>query len=238
MASSSLQVLSPSPSVVDPEDFVTPYHKSATSKGKMLNIQALLNPSVSNNSELRGITGSATPPPTPASTPTSTFFATSQPAAPIATSSSKHQKQAKDAAVVNRKDVRGIVNYPPFECREDAVCLSSIQQQELDRQHKLFQVFPYSENEQDLIADYTRHIPYSSERKSFGGKTGRDGFDGKGEQFMSVCPSIDKHDSLPVFLPHAWRTDQVYRDVGLQQRTRAYYAVLQVMQLHESTFHA
>ena len=70
------------------------------------------------------------------------------------------------------------MNYPPYELTELASCLSYIDQQELSRQHKLFQVLPYSENEQDLIASFTRHIPYSSDKKTFGGKTGRDGFDG------------------------------------------------------------
>ena len=176
MAPSSRQLPSPSPSVVDQENSVARHHRSTNARVNMLNIQALLNPFVSNGSELCNNRGSDSPPPTPASTPTSTSFVTSRSATPVTAASSKQQKIGRASAADNR-NMSG-VNYPPFERVEDALCLSPTQQQELTRQHKLFQILPYSEDAQDLIAEYTRHIPYSSDKKSFGGKTGKSGFNG------------------------------------------------------------
>lgn len=178
MAPSSRQLPSPSPSVVDLEDSAAPYHKSTNARVKMLNIQALLNPFVSNGAEVRSNMGSPSTPPTPASTPTSTSFVTSRHTTPVTTASQKQQNIGRaPAAFKPNKDGSG-VNYPPFERVEDARCLSVTQQQELARQHKAFQVLSYSENEQNLISAYTRHIPYSSDKKSFGGKTGKNGFNG------------------------------------------------------------
>lgn len=152
----------------------------------MLNIQALLNPFVSNGPDGRGHTGSASPPPTPASTPTSTSFVTSRPTTPATTASQKQEKIGRAPAAVNSNKTGSGVNYPPFEIVENALCVSVPQQQELVRQHKLFQVLPYSENTHDLISEYIRHIPYSSDKKSFGGKTGKNGFNGTSYFIMMV----------------------------------------------------
>lgn len=73
--------------------------------------------------------------------------------------------------------IKGNINYPPFECTEDSLCLDSYQRQELAREHERFQIFPCGRGDEGLISDYVRHIPYSSEKKSFLNKTGRDAWD-------------------------------------------------------------
>lgn len=144
----------------------------------MLNIQALLNPFVSSGLEVRSNAGSASPSRSQTSTPTTTSFVTSRPTTPATTTSSKQKQIDGPPARTNRDTGGSGVNYPPFERVENVLDLSPTQQQELRGQHKLFQVLPYSEKEEDLIAGFTRHIPYSSDKKSFGGKTGKNGFNG------------------------------------------------------------
>lgn len=144
----------------------------------MLKIQSLLNPSTQDNlyHQSKRI---ASPPPTPAYTVNTASPAASPRAEPTTTPSpSKRQKLVKDAAVFVRGNVKGAVNYPPFECTEDAICLSEAQKDELATQHQCFEVFPSGHGNQGHIGDYVRHIPYSSEKKSFFGKTGREAFDG------------------------------------------------------------
>ncbi|GAB7366208.1 hypothetical protein MBLNU230_g7768t1 [Neophaeotheca triangularis] len=148
-----------------------------SNSSKMLKIQSLLNPSTHDNLVHTNL-HSASPPPTPAYTVESA----SQSPSPHATSKptpspSKRQKLVKDAAVFVRGAVKGAVNYPPFECTEDAICLTKDQHAEMAAQHQHFEVFPSGQGSQGHIGDYVRHIPYSSEKKSFFGKTGREAFD-------------------------------------------------------------
>ena len=70
----------------------------------------------------------------------------------------------KDGAVFAKGKIKGEVNYAPFE-RLDEETMCEVQK---------FQVYPLSQ-----IQDYSRHIPYNSEKKSFLEKTGRESFEGK-----------------------------------------------------------
>jgi len=70
-------------------------------------------------------------------------------------------KQVKDAPKFERGETVGIVNYPPHDHAD------------LSRHLNEFKIFPSSG-----IAAYPRHIPYSSDKKDFLIKTGRDSFEG------------------------------------------------------------
>lgn len=59
--------------------------------------------------------------------------------------------------------VKGEVNFPPFESLEPDVL----------REVQRFQVYPLGK-----IQEYSRHIPYNSEKKTFLEKTGRESFEG------------------------------------------------------------
>lgn len=83
---------------------------------------------------------------------------------------------AKDAAILQRGPVKEPVNYAPYECNENNGILSKAERKELIEQHKRFKIFP-SGGEEGQIYDYVRHIPYNSEKKTFFGKTGREGFE-------------------------------------------------------------
>lgn len=72
----------------------------------------------------------------------------------------------KDAPVFTPGKVRGELRYPPYEERDEV----------LDSQHALFEIHPTIGN----IAKFPRHIPYSSEKKGFLEKTGRESFEGGG----------------------------------------------------------
>lgn len=76
----------------------------------------------------------------------------------------KRQKLAKDAPVFTRGKIRGELRYPPCEERDE----------DLTRLHREFQIHPLGS-----IADYPRHIPYNSDKKSFQDRTGRESFEGK-----------------------------------------------------------
>lgn len=71
---------------------------------------------------------------------------------------------SKDAAIFAKGKTKGETRYRPCEIQTD----------EIAAQHKRFRVFPMGH-----IADYCRHIPYNSDKKSFLEKTGRDSFEGK-----------------------------------------------------------
>ncbi|KAJ5156834.1 hypothetical protein N7492_009637 [Penicillium capsulatum] len=73
----------------------------------------------------------------------------------------KKPKMAKDSAVFRKGNTQGEVRYPPCEVRSP----------ELARIHREFKLHPFGS-----IAEYPRHIPYQSEKKSFQEKTGRDSF--------------------------------------------------------------
>ncbi|KAI9875121.1 MAG: hypothetical protein M1830_008859 [Pleopsidium flavum] len=68
----------------------------------------------------------------------------------------------KDAAIFAKGKIKGQIRYPPCE----------VQDEEIAVQHRRFRVYPMGH-----IADYCRHIPYNSEKKSFLEKTGRESFE-------------------------------------------------------------
>ncbi|KAL4808142.1 hypothetical protein BDV18DRAFT_158254 [Aspergillus unguis] len=72
----------------------------------------------------------------------------------------KKQKMAKDAPIFQRGKPRGDVNYPPQEVRRFA------------NELREFRVHPCGN-----IADYPRHIPYNSDKKTFQERTGRESFE-------------------------------------------------------------
>ena len=88
---------------------------------------------------------------------------------PVTRPRSPARKMAKDAPVFRKGKPKGEVQFPPHEAGHDV---------ELLDQHKKFQVFPRGE-----IASYVHRIPYSSDKKAFLEKTGRDAFEGT---FMHV----------------------------------------------------
>ena len=75
----------------------------------------------------------------------------------------KKQKMSKDAAIFARGKIQGEVRYPPCEVQDERIAA----------EHRKFQVYPIGQ-----IAEYRRHIPYNSEKKSFLEKTGRGAFEG------------------------------------------------------------
>jgi hypothetical protein len=70
----------------------------------------------------------------------------------------------KDGAVFVKGKIKGEVNFPPFERMDE----------ETMREIEKFQVHPMGK-----ITEFSRHIPYNSEKKSFLEKTGRESFEGK-----------------------------------------------------------
>jgi hypothetical protein len=77
--------------------------------------------------------------------------------------SRKKQKVSKDAAVFTRGIIRGECRYPPCEYQDEI----------LAAHHRQYELHPMGR-----IAEYPRHIPYNSEKKSFLDKTGRESFEG------------------------------------------------------------
>lgn len=76
----------------------------------------------------------------------------------------KAQKSTKDAPVFRKGHPKGDVQFPPHEAGDN---------EELAALHRKFQVFPIGD-----IASYVHRIPYSSDKKTFLEKTGRDAFEG------------------------------------------------------------
>jgi hypothetical protein len=93
-----------------------------------------------------------------------------QPACP--SSKPRGLKLPKDAPIFRKGAPKGVVQFPPHEAIGD---------KELVEQHNLFQVYPMGE-----IADYCHHIPYSSDKKTFLCKTGRDAFEGTLAECLAV----------------------------------------------------
>lgn len=83
----------------------------------------------------------------------------------LQTSPSKKPRVAKDAPIFIPGSVRGEVRYPPCADQVDAA---------LTGEHAKFNIYPPVGE----IADYPRHIPYSSEKKGLMEKTGRESFEG------------------------------------------------------------
>ena len=75
----------------------------------------------------------------------------------------KKAKMTKDAIVLVEGKVKGQIVYPPCEGTDDKIAA----------EHRRLELHPMG-----LIAKYHRHIPYTSEKKSFLSKTGRESFEG------------------------------------------------------------
>ena len=75
----------------------------------------------------------------------------------------KKQKTSKDAAIFSKGKVYGEIRYSPCEVHDEKIAA----------EHQKFQLYPVGQ-----IAEYRRHIPYNSEKKSFLEKTGRESFEG------------------------------------------------------------
>ncbi|KAJ5393134.1 uncharacterized protein N7487_010775 [Penicillium crustosum] len=80
---------------------------------------------------------------------------------PSFSASREKRKMAKDAPVFRRGKIQGECRYPPCEERD----------MELEKAHRELSLRPMGN-----IADYPRHIPYASDKKTFQEKTGRDSF--------------------------------------------------------------
>ena len=93
----------------------------------------------------------------------------------------KKQKVSKDVAIFTRGNIRGDCRYPPYDFQDGT----------LATHHQQYEINPTGN-----IADFPRHIPYSSEKKSFLDKTGRESFEGTSRSaFVRSAP----HSSLAVF---------------------------------------
>ncbi|KAK5175768.1 uncharacterized protein LTR77_000908 [Saxophila tyrrhenica] len=120
---------------------------------------------------------SPSPPLTPAYTTTeSKAFPTPQSVTTAASSAAKAQEHATTSTLPISNTGTASVNYPAFEIHERPICLSRADQDELYRKHKLFKMKTATKDGSGCISDVTKHIPYSSDKKGFGEKTGRDGF--------------------------------------------------------------
>ena len=153
----------------------------------MLKIDDLLNPSNTETGHFPDTIQHTNTSPTPASTMIGSTYSASRSDTPFSTSSNKHRKPVKGAVVLKSDDIKGQINHPPYECSEQSICLSHSDQDELARQHNLFAVSPSGVNKDDLISGRWRHIPYSSEKKTFGGMTGKQGFDGMLDRSYLCC---------------------------------------------------
>ena len=146
----------------------------------MMNIQSLLNPSTPGTrsySDTTNTTGfTARSEYSPADSP---IQQSPVPSTPTTVSTVHHRKRDLEKAVFAGNSAHSAVNYPPHELHEEARRLSKIDHDELIRQHKLFKIKLSTADGSGLISDSTRYIPYSSDKKSFFGKTGRDGFNGE-----------------------------------------------------------
>lgn len=150
---------------------------SATSKPtNVMKIQSLLNPSAAVNSTRPDTM--ATPSTTRATPIDSVVDPSLEPDTP-STTTALGRNTTYNSSKKTTEVAHGKVNFPAFEIDEDSICLSPAQQEELFRQHSRFNVNPSGFNKGDLVSDTTKHIPYSSEKKRFFGKTGRDGFNGR-----------------------------------------------------------
>lgn len=77
----------------------------------------------------------------------------------------------KDGAIFTKGKIQGEIRYQPCEFRDEEIAV----------QHRLFKVYPMGR-----IAEYCRHIPYNSEKKTFLDKTGRESFEGDYKNFGSL----------------------------------------------------
>ena len=76
----------------------------------------------------------------------------------------KKAKMTKDAAVFTPGPIRGKCRFPPDEYQDE----------KLKIEHERFKVTPFGD-----IAQFPRHIPYNSDKKSFVERTHRESLEGK-----------------------------------------------------------
>jgi hypothetical protein len=138
----------------------------------MLRINNLLNPMNNSNDQADGLTSLRTTPALNENDFTST--PTPGPDTPLTPASTKRQKNGKGKPITKRAAPKGLVNYRPYECNENVVCADAALRREIIDQHCRFQVSIEGEG---LISDYPKHIPYTSDKKDFHNKTGRDAFE-------------------------------------------------------------
>ncbi len=129
--------------------------------------------------------------------------------------SRKKLKLSKDAAVFTRGTLRGECRYPPCEHQDDV----------LAAHYQQYEIHPMGH-----IAEFPRHIPYNSEKKSFLEKTGRESFEGRPLQTLSSCHMLI-HNSVPVQLQGSWRREDILHDVGLQHWTCSDNSLVQVQRI-------
>lgn len=144
----------------------------------MMKIKSLLNEDQSPNSIRRSMLTSCNPPANSTRSQGPAAFSLS-PRAPATPSSGTNvrQKPAKDAAIFQKGLAKEAI-YEPYECDSpdrDGV-LSTVELQELREKQKQFKIFPAG-GDDGKIRDFVRRIPYSSDKKTFHGKTGRAGFE-------------------------------------------------------------
>ncbi|BDD63741.1 hypothetical protein MPDQ_003406 [Monascus purpureus] len=106
---------------------------------------------------------------------TSSTYTTRAVASLPGSSRPKKQKMAKDAPIFKEGRIRGELRYPPCEDRDAKLTVA----------HKEFQIHPMGN-----IAQYPRHIPYNSDKKTFQEKTGRESFEVF--QYTFKIPGEDK----------------------------------------------
>jgi hypothetical protein len=153
-------------------DSVTSEQTAKSTNTHMLRINNLLNPMNSSNNQADGFTSLRTTPAYTANEFTST--PTPGPDTPLTPASTKRQKNGKGKLVTKRATPKGVVNYRPFECNGNVVCANPNLRKEIIDQHRCYQVSIEGEG---LISDYPKHIPYTSDKKDFHNKTGRDAFE-------------------------------------------------------------
>jgi hypothetical protein len=154
-------------------DSVTSEQTAKSTNTHMLRINNLLNPMNNSNNQADGPTSRLRS--TPAYTvndPTST--PTPGPDTPLTPASAKRQKNGKGKPVTKRATPTGVVNYRPHECNDNVVCADAALRKEIIDHHCHYQVSIEGEG---LISDYPKRIPYTSDKKDFHNKTGRDAFE-------------------------------------------------------------
>lgn len=140
----------------------------------MLKIRSLLNP-VQKEEDHEALLDSPLTPYSDANAPTlSSIFSSTT----THTNTPRPNLARQDTTMSSRPPV-GSVNFPPFEGGSSTLSLSEAEKRELAKQHQRFKVTPSGKDSSSLISNNTLRIPYSSNVKTFGKKTGRDAFEGE-----------------------------------------------------------
>jgi hypothetical protein len=183
-------------------DSVTSEQAAKSTNTHMLRINNLLNPMNNSNNQANGSTSLRSTPAYTANDFTST--PTPGPDTPLTPASTKRQKNGKGKPVTKRSTPKGVVNYRPHECNDNIVCADAALRREIIDKHCHYQVSIEGEG---LISDYPKHIPYTSDKKDFQTKTGRDAFECLLPCLlrMSQVSFPLTHDSLRIQLHHARR---------------------------------